>query len=278
MEMCTTLLAALVLLGAGPQPDGLDSLLNVQLERGGSTAAEIFQSIDSLDQTGLSAEQAADLRFLTAYLPLSDLASLSAGDLIENVRLSREARRRFPWGSQLDEPLYRHFVLPHRISQEPFIRGWRAQFLEDLTPRLRGLSMEQAVLEVNHWCHERATFEPSSGRDQDPLTTIRAGLGRCEEEMILVIAALRAVGLPARQCYTPYWAHCDNNHAWVEVWVDGKWHHLGGCEPRPKLDDAWFSRSSGRAMLVVSSAYGDYQGSEPVLRRYGASTIPTGRR
>ncbi len=251
----------------------LDSLLEVQRERGGEFAAKIFHFADEARRNGLTPEETEDFRFLLAYLPLSDMALMSTEDLYENVRLARVAMNRFFWGDIVPADIYRHFVLPHRISQEPFVRGWREKFLRELTPRVESLTMTEAALEVNHWCHENATFKRSSGRDQDPLTTIRAGLGRCEEEMILTIAAMRSIGVPARQCYTPYWAHCDNNHAWVEVWADGKWEHLGGCEPKPRLSEAWFSRSAGRAMLVVSTAYGDYNGDEQVLRRYGNSTL-----
>jgi len=255
------------------QAADLDSLLTVQRERGGEFAKDLFDFADEARRNGLTPEETEDFRFLVAYLPLSDMALMSTEDLYENVRLARVALNRFSWGEIIPEELYRHFVLPHRISQEPFVQGWREAFLEELTPRVESMTMTDAALEVNHWCHENATFKQSSGRDQDPLTTIRAGLGRCEEEMILTIAAMRSIGIPARQCYTPYWAHSDNNHAWVEVWADGKWEHLGGCEPKPRLSDAWFSRSAGRAMLVVSTAYGDYQGDEQVIRRYGNSTL-----
>ncbi len=253
--------------------DGLDSLLEVQRDRAGSFAAAIFEPLDHPDVWGLDQQESTDLRFLTAYLPLGDLAVMDGASLVENVQMAREAVRRFSWGKELSEGLYRHFVLPHRISQEPFVPGWRKSFLEQLTPRVKGLTMEQAALEVNHWCHEVATFKQTTGRDQDPMTTIRTGYGRCEEEMILAIAALRSIGIPARQCYTPYWPHTDNNHAWVEVWVDGKWYYLGACEPKLELGDAWFTRSAARAMLVVSTAYGDYRGDEPVLRRYDRSTL-----
>jgi hypothetical protein len=76
---------------------------------------------------------------------------------------------------------------------------------------------------------------------------------------------MRSVGIPARQCYTPRWAHSDDNHAWVELWIDGKWHYLGACEPEPDLDMAWFSTPARRAMLVNTNVYGDYNGPEDVL-------------
>ena len=79
------------------------------------------------------------------------------------------------------------------------------------------------------------------------------------------VAALRAVCIPARQVYTPRWAHTDDNHAWVEVWIDGKWHFLGACEPEPELDVAWFNAPASRGMLMNANALGCYDGPEEVL-------------
>jgi transglutaminase-like putative cysteine protease len=252
--------------------DNLDSLLNVQRERAGNRADTLFEYLDSKN-TPLNANEIADLRFLLAYLPLSDLASMTGGELATNVSHAEAARAKSSWGAQLSDEMFRNFVLPHRVTQEPYACGWRKRFHDDIAPRVKNLSMTEAALEVNHWCHEKATYQPSDSRDQDPLTTIRAGLGRCEEEMILAICALRSVGIPARQCYTPYWPHMDDNHAWVEVWTDGRWHYLGACEPDVALDRAWFTNAASRAMLVVSTSYGDYQGDEPVLRRAGRTTL-----
>lgn len=268
----TILLAALSALASRLACAGnIDSLLQAQRLRGGIYIAELFQPLNDTAAFKLSDVEREDYRFLLASLPLTDIATLTAQDLIDNLKSARQAAEVFAWGAEIPPAVFRHFVLPHRISQEPFTY-WRRDFLAQIAPRVKDLSMSEAVLEINHWCHERATYKPTDGRDQDPLTTLRSGFGRCEEEMILTIAALRSVGIPARQCYTPYWAHCDDNHAWVEVWADGKWHYLGACEPAQALNQAWFTNPAQRAMLVVSSAYGDYQGDEPVLRSYGRST------
>ena len=74
--------------------------------------------------------------------------------------------------------------------------------------------------------------------------------GRCGEESTLLVAALRSVGIPARQVYTPRWAHTDDNHAWVEAWADGKWYFLGACEPEPVLNLGWFNAPASRGMLM----------------------------
>lgn len=125
-------------------------------------------------------------------------------------------------------------------------------------------AMYEAALEVNHWCHEKVAYRPSDGRTSAPLATVKTALGRCGEESTFAVTAMRAVGIPARQCYTPRWAHTDDNHAWVEVWVDGKWYFLGACEPDPELNMGWFAIPSTRTMMVHSNAFGKYNQNEEV--------------
>jgi hypothetical protein len=76
---------------------------------------------------------------------------------------------------------------------------------------------------------------------------------------------MRAAGIPARQIYTPRWAHSDDNHAWVEVWVDGEWYFLGACEPEPDLDMGWFAEPATRAMLLHSRVFGNYMTSDDIV-------------
>lgn len=127
------------------------------------------------------------------------------------------------------------------------------------------MSMQDAVLEVNHWCHEYVTYEPSDGRTRTPLQSQAALIGRCGEESTFTVAALRSIGIPARQVYTPRWAHTDDNHAWVEAWVDGNWHFFGACEPAPVLDMAWFNAPATRGMMMHTFVRGDYDGPEDVV-------------
>ena len=73
------------------------------------------------------------------------------------------------------------------------------------------------------------------------------------------------MGIPARQVYTPRWAHTDDNHAWVEAWADGQWHFLGACEPEPVLDLGWFNAPASRSMLMHTKVFGRYDGPEEVV-------------
>ena len=48
----------------------------------------------------------------------------------------------------------------------------RPAFYDELKDRVRGLSMRDAILEVNHWCHEKVAYQPSDGRTSSPLATV----------------------------------------------------------------------------------------------------------
>lgn len=221
-------------------------------------------NVESLD--GLTAEERSDLEFLYDYMPLADLTDYKPSFFLENVKTSIMARKEMTWGKNVPDLLFRHFVLPVRVNNEN-LDDSRMVFYKELKERVKGLSMKDAILEVNHWCHEKVTYRPSDGRTSAPLSTVRSAYGRCGEQSTFAVAALRAVGIPARQVYTPRWAHTDDNHAWVEAWADGKWYFLGACEPEPVLNLGWFNAPASRAMLMHTKAFGDYRGPEEVLLR-----------
>lgn len=204
------------------------------------------------------------MEFLYAYMPLNDVADYSFHFFRQQMEYAMKAREEMAWGRAIPDDVFRHFVLPYRVNNEN-LDSARMVLYPVLKERLKGLSMYDAALEVNHWCHEWVTYRPADIRTSAPLATMRTGLGRCGEESTFTVTALRAAGIPARQCYTPRWAHCDDNHAWVEVWIDGEWMFLGACEPDPELNMGWFSIPSTRCMMVHTKAFGRYHGSEEVM-------------
>lgn len=224
----------------------------------GQEGAELFSITDKPE---LKEEERDALKFLYAYMPINDIADYSGDFFLKMVRLSFEARDFLKWGDKVPEDLFRHFVLPPRVNNED-LDSARVVFFEELKERVKDLTMYEAALEVNHWCHEKVAYRPSDSRTSSPLATVLSGYGRCGEESTFTVTALRAVGIPARQCYTPRWAHTDDNHAWVEVWCEGKWYFLGACEPESELNKAWFSAPAKRAMMVHTNVFGRYYGPE----------------
>ena len=206
------------------------------------------------------------LGFLYQYMPLGDSVDYTEDYFRECVHYAFLAKEELPWGASIPEREFKHFVLPPRVNNENLDR-FRATYYEELKSRVKDLKLYDAVLEVNHWCHEHVSYKGSDSRTSAPMATIKTSWGRCGEESTLLVTALRTVGIPARQVYTPRWAHCDDNHAWVEAYVDGQWHFLGACEPEPVLDLGWFNEPASRALLLHTRVFGDYNGPEEVISR-----------
>ena len=222
--------------------------------------------------TNLEASEREALKFLYAYLATPDVVDYTTDFFLENTRLALRAADEMPWGATVPDREWRHFVLPVRVNNEN-LDDSRRVFYEELKPRVQNLSMKDAILEVNHWCHEKVSYQPSDSRTSSPLATVCNALGRCGEESTFTVAALRSVGIPARQVYTPRWAHTDDNHAWVEAWADGRWYFLGACEPEAVLNLAWFNAPASRGMLMTTKVAGAYDGPEEQLDVTPISTI-----
>lgn len=213
----------------------------------------------------MAPEEKEALTFLYAYMPIGDITDYEGDFYLKNIRSSLRAKQEMPWGDSIPEEIFRHFVLPVRVNNENLDES-RWIFYDELKDRVRDLSLYDAVLEVNHWCHEKVVYTPSDGRTSSPLASVKTAYGRCGEESTFTVAALRSVGIPARQVYTPRWAHTDDNHAWVEAWVNGKWYFLGACEPEPVLNLGWFNAPAYRGMLMHTKVFGKYNGPEEVMK------------
>ncbi len=209
----------------------------------------VWKRLDLLLNVIPDREKALWLKAAYAALAVQDLTALGPEQVLRDVEISLKARQAADWAMGVPEALFLAYVLPARVNNE-FPDGSRPWLYQQLSPLVQGRDMEAAALAVNAWCFAHAVYQPSDDRTLGPRAVCRRARGRCGEESTLLTAALRAVGIPARQCYAPFWAHCDDNHAWVEFWADGQWHYMGACEPEPVPDVGWFTSAASRAMVV----------------------------
>lgn len=220
------------------------------------------------------------MKFLYGTMPIRDTGEYGFEVLLGFVRHSLMVYQTMEWCRGIPEDMFVHHILYYRINSEN-IEDCRRFFYDQLIGRIQGMSPRDAVLEINYWCAENGTYEASDRRTIAPMTLYRSGKGRCGEESTFAVTAFRSVGIPARQVYTPRWAHCDSNHAWVEVYVDGGWHFLGACEPEEVLDKGWFTNASSRAMLIHTRNFSDYScedteeclGQEELLFFYNDTSV-----
>ncbi len=248
------------------------AIIKDKLEEKKELAVNRRQALFDVFDQDLDPEERVALEFLYAFMPLVDLADYEGDLFLHHVRHSLRSVKAAPWGSRISGELFLHYILPYRIGNER-IEDFRPYFWNELFDRVKDLSMAAAILEVNHWCHEKATYAASDPRTLSPLSLVQSARGRCGEESTLLVAALRSLGIPARQVYVPRWAHTDSNHAWVEAWADGEWFFLGACEPEPRLNMGWFDCAATRAMFIQTRVPGTiYAGSEEIVQVRGNYT------
>ncbi len=194
------------------------------------------------------------MAFFLAYEESSKLLLANPEDIISHHQKVQDLWEEFKDDYSL--PFFLSYIAKITVTEEritPYRQLFESYGLYDLKEKYP--NKDDLVIELNLWTRQYMTFKPTSGRDMAPFDIMkRSNLGRCEEMQIFFISAARTVGIPARPAMTPLWAHTDNNHAWVEVFIDGNWSYLGAVEPAYEIDYAWFSASAARAIMIMASA------------------------
>lgn len=190
------------------------------------------------------------MRFLIENMPSTDLKSLKADFLLENVALAYKAYEAAPWKNSIPKAVFLNDVLPYASLNEQR-DDWRKMLNEKSLPLISDCrTPAEAAHRLNQKLFPLLNARYSTERkkpDQSPLETIASGKATCSGLSILLVDACRAVGIPARVVGTPLWTNMRGNHTWVEIW-DGDWHFLGAAEPDENgLDHGWFVHDASQA-------------------------------
>lgn len=242
------------------------------------TAARLGRAGDRIREKIEKEEEALRpaLEFLYASMPDSDIFDypyeLYREYALHGLCLWNEQEENARGWTRVPEKLFANYVLHHRANNED-LAGDRAFFYEKLRDVTAHLTMREAAIAVNYWLAQTASYQTTDDRTASGKTVYRSGLGRCGEESVYAVTAYRSIGIPARQVYVPLWSHCDDNHAWVEVWCDGEWSFLGACEPEEILNRGWFTAASSRAMQVQSRWLGCDVPEDAVVGKKGMSLV-----
>lgn len=188
--------------------------------------------------------------FLLKHMPAADRAALSAGFVLEHLRLALSARAEFPWARGLPDEVFFNEVLPYAVFDEPR-ESWRADFLARARPLVAGCTTaSEAAQALNRELFKAIKVHYHTGRrapNQGASESLALGKASCSGLSILLVYACRAVGIPARAVGTPLWVNQSGNHTWVEVW-DGAWRFTGADEYDAQgLDRGWFVAEAARA-------------------------------
>jgi pimeloyl-ACP methyl ester carboxylesterase len=209
--------------------------------------------------------------FLVDNMPASDRAAFDTEFQLENLSLALEARKKFPWATNVVERMFFNDVLPYASVDEPR-DPWRAQFFALGSEICKDCkTATEAAQALNRELFKRINVHYNLARkrnNQSPKESIEQGKATCTGLSIILVDACRAVGVPARIVGVPEWADKEGNHTWVEIW-DGEWFFMGADEyDKLGLNRGWFvadaahtARSTNRLNQVFATSWrrtGDY--------------------
>jgi transglutaminase-like putative cysteine protease len=168
--------------------------------------------------TARFAERASELRFESTICVEQAPAGFRAADIMEFART-------YPFAYAVeDRPGHAHFTTPR--SAHPMLHRWASSFLrEDGSAETHELlvGMTQTIRRTfKHMArHEKGTLDPSR--------TLKLASGSCRDLAMLMIAALRSLGIAAR--FVSGYLHLadddddrltgGNTHAWVQAYIPG---------------------------------------------------------
>lgn len=193
-------------------------------------------------------EEREAMAYLLAWMPGGDRDTMNLELLREDVAYACKAREIFPWTKELPDSIFLNEVLPYAVVDE--VRdAWRGDFFDRFSPCVAGCrTLREAAEAVNRAIVERVGVEYNTQREktnQSPAESMRQHMASCTGLSVLLVDALRAVGVPARFVGTAAWHDNRGNHSWTEVWFDGGWHFTEYYFPG--YDRAWFLADAGQA-------------------------------
>ena len=135
----------------------------------------------------------------------------------------------FPWSDAPSAELKAASVEPDRVfTEEPC--DWRPV----ITPMCKEIvkdckTAREAVLALSTQLPKATGVYYTTERrraDMNALEALAEKKVSCTGQSILLVCALRSVGIPARVCGLLSWHHIQGNHTWAEAWFDGEWHMI----------------------------------------------------
>ena len=194
----------------------------------------------------------------------ADLEHATADFLAAHLDDAFDTWRTTPWAKSIRFEVFREFILPYRVSNEPLVL-WRAPARKRLAEVCAPLAGETDVRAVGE--KVRAASHAWTGftdlfylhpTDQSYDEMCERRLGRCEDITNMVSFGMRSVAAMCTSDYTPWWAASDNNHAW-EVVLDAEGEGRAGL--------------AGRAAKVYRKTFARQPASLAAIRRDG-ETVP----
>lgn len=132
----------------------------------------------------------------------------------------------FPWSGTAPKEIEQAALSPDCVLDETPC-NWRPALEAIFRPLVKECrTASEAVLTVASQMTQATGVYYSPKRRHplmNPLEALHEKKVSCTGQSILLVSALRSIGIPARAVGIGSWGYIRGNHTWCEAWCDGEW-------------------------------------------------------
>jgi hypothetical protein len=178
-----------------------------------------------------------DMYGLGELIVRKDVQYITGDYLINNIELAFKVWEEQSWGKHIPFDAFCEDILPYRVSTES-LENWRAKALVSFNDINRSFK-EQPDISAVEACGQVNQLLPKFRMDKDfpPMSysmLMATTRNTCDGITALTIFAMRALGIPVTQDYTPLYPYTGVGHSWNAVRDSlGKYVSFMGTETVP---------------------------------------------
>lgn len=167
-----------------------------------------------------------------------DSAIVSNDDLIENIEDAFLCWQTAPWKEEVSFSQFCEYILPYRAKDEHLCRHWRSTLRDRYASCIENeADIKKAFAAVRDTIMNSIALSNSyASYTYDVLTADYIKRADCDQRCVLLVAVLRALGIPSAIDGVPMWAdYSTRGHAWVSLVLnDGATYTVFEEEKEPK--------------------------------------------
>lgn len=181
-----------------------------------------IDSIDAARQTVNSRkgynykEQLHNLALDRSYTETEDLSVVKADSLIRQTDAAFQQWERTPWANLYSNEVFKQYIAPYRIADEPLEYDWRMDAYARYKYWLQECK-DSGLVAACSYIYQHLAYQTNNLFWGEPLQSYSANVkyrqGTCSDYAVYTTMVMRALGIPTAIDFVPYWGDNNNGHS-----------------------------------------------------------------
>lgn len=151
-----------------------------------------------------------------AFQRILDIEQLQVDSIIEHLNTAYRIWKKTPWNSLYSKDIFRKYILPYRIADEPLEYYWRADAYMRNSDYLQAYK-DSSIIAACAYVYQNLDYHTNNLFWGEPLqsysTNVNYKRGTCSDYAVYTAMVMRALGIPTTLDFVPFWGDNNNGHS-----------------------------------------------------------------